>query len=318
MAIKPIFLFSVSRSGSTLVQRIIAAHEGVATVSEPWVLLPIVYQLRSEGVLAEYVHPLLVDAVSDFSAELPQGSDEYWRQARDYVLRLYSKAAGPDARYFLDKSPPYCLVASEIMGVFPAGKFLFLWRNPLSIIASVIETWQHGRWHPTMFRSDLFLGLPRLVAAYEAAPDRCYSARFEDLVLGEPAHWAPLMSHLGLDFDPGSVTRFSGVELNGRMGDPTGVKRYRSLNSETTGKWKGTFGNPLRREWARRYLRFLGRHRLEVMGYSLERLLEDLEAERGGSHSLLRDTASVAVDAAKEPFQWHLRRAGLGGPERAG
>ena len=46
MAIKPIFIFSITRSGSTLLQRVIAAHEGVATVSEPWVLLPYLYTLR--------------------------------------------------------------------------------------------------------------------------------------------------------------------------------------------------------------------------------------------------------------------------------
>jgi hypothetical protein len=53
MAINPIFIFSVSRSGSTLVQRVIAAHNGVATVSEPWILLPYLYTSRSRGVTTE-------------------------------------------------------------------------------------------------------------------------------------------------------------------------------------------------------------------------------------------------------------------------
>jgi hypothetical protein len=159
MAIQPIFIFSVSRSGSTLVQRVIAAHNDVATVSEPWILLPYLYTLRSRGVTAEYEHELMVTAIEDFCRELPAEEEDYRAELRNFVLRLYEKAAGREARYFLDKSPPYCLIAEEIMRLFPSGKFVFLWRNPLSIIASIIETWK--QWHPTMFRSDLFIGLPR-------------------------------------------------------------------------------------------------------------------------------------------------------------
>src|SRR5665213_3086127 len=59
MPVRPIFIFSISRSGSTLLQRVLAAHPEVATVSEPWLLLPFVYSMRTEGVIADYVHPLL-------------------------------------------------------------------------------------------------------------------------------------------------------------------------------------------------------------------------------------------------------------------
>jgi Sulfotransferase family len=82
MSIRPIFLFSISRSGSTLVQRIIAAHDGVATASEPWLLLPHAYTLRPQGIDAEYVHPLLVTAIEDFAQSLPKGGDDYVDELR--------------------------------------------------------------------------------------------------------------------------------------------------------------------------------------------------------------------------------------------
>src|SRR5436190_10218489 len=167
MAIRPIFLFSVSRSGSTLLQRVIAAHDGVATVSEPWLLIPHAYTLRPDGVRAEYIHRLLVSAIGDFVEELPNGLDDYRREIREFAIRLYEKAAGSDARYFVDKSP-YNLVADEIIRLFPDGKFIFLWRNPLSIMASIIETFHEGRWSPTVCRTDMFVGLPRLISAYRS------------------------------------------------------------------------------------------------------------------------------------------------------
>ena len=122
MAIKPIFIFSISGSGSTVVQRIIGAHHGVATVSEPWLLLPHAYTLRHQGVDAEYLHSVMVKAIEDFCEELPGGADDYCSEMREFALRLYEKAAGEKASHFLDKSPPYCLVSEEIMSLFPEGK----------------------------------------------------------------------------------------------------------------------------------------------------------------------------------------------------
>jgi len=312
MGIQPIFLFSISRSGSTLVQRIIGAHQGVATASEPWLLLPHAYTLRPQGVDAEYVHPLLVAAIEDFCDGLPGGRDDYLDEMRGFALRLYEKAAGDGDSYFLDKTPPYCLVAEEIMRLFPEGKFVFLWRNPLSVVASMIETW--GPWHPTFMSSDLFIGLPRLIATYEANRDRVHAARFEDLSGGDEDRWTQLMDYLGIEFDPGALASFAKVELGGRMGDPTGRKRYSALSAEPQQKWKGTLANPLRREWCRRYLRFLGSERLATMGYDLDQIVADLNAQPLSLDSLGPDLWAAAKDVAKEPLRVRTRGRRIGTP----
>jgi hypothetical protein len=310
MALQPIFLFSISRTGSTLIQRIIAAHEGVATTSEPWLLLPHAYTLRPQGVEAEYVHPLMVAAIGDFCEELPGGEDDYIAGLRRFSLDLYEKAAGDGATHFLDKSPPYCLVAEEIMRLFPEAKIVFLWRNTLSILASMIETW--GPWRPTLMSSDLFVGLPRLVTAYEANHERSHGTRFEDLVGGDEVAWRELMGYLEIDFDPAALENFAAVELNGRMGDPTGQRRYSRLSSEPEEKWKATLSNPIRREWCRRYLRFLGTERLATMGYDREQLERQLDSQPADMASFLPDLGQLALDLAKEPIRarTHGRRIG--------
>jgi Sulfotransferase family len=312
MAIQPIFLFSISRSGSTLVQRIIGAHEGVATASEPWLLLPQAYTLRPRGVDAEYVHPLLVTAIEDFCAGLPGGRDDYLDELRGFVLRLYEKAAGDGAAYFLDKTPPYCLVAEEIMRLFPEGKFVFLWRNPLSVVASMIETW--GPWHPTFMTSDLFIGLPRLIATYEANRERVHAARFEDLTGGDEGRWRELMDYLGIEFEPEALANFSKIDLGGRMGDPTGRKRYSTLSAEPLQKWKGTLANPVRREWCRRYLRFLGTARLATMGYEIEQMTDELDSQPASLDSFAADLWRAAKDVAKEPVRVRTRGRRLATP----
>jgi Sulfotransferase family len=313
MAIQPIFIFSVSRSGSTLVQRVVAAHNGVATVSEPWILLPYLYTLRPRGLTGEYQHQKMFMAIEDFCKELPEGVEDYQSEMRSFVLRLYEKAAGEGSRYFLDKSPPYCLVADEIIRLFPEGKFVFLWRNPLSTIASIIEKNQE-KWRPSMFRSDLYIGLPRLIAAYRAHSARACSVRFEDLIDGDTSQWKAMMDYLEIDFEPDALSRFSKIKLNGRTGDRTGVSRYSTLSSEPQQKWKTALSNPLRKEWCRRYLRFLGNERLAVMGYNGEQILQELNSQLTSADCLIPDIGSLVSDIAKEPIRIRMRRDGIGGP----
>jgi Sulfotransferase family len=310
--IRPIFIFALSRSGSTLVQRVIAAHEGVATTSEPWLLLPQVYSLKPGGVLAEYPHRTLVEAIEDFAVELPGGAAEYRREIHDFILRLYRSAAGPEARWFLDKSP-YSGIASEVMELFPEGRFVFLWRNPLAVAASNMATWDQP-WKPTLFRQQLYVGLPRLVAAFREAGGRAHAARFEDLVAGDPATWRALVSYLGIEFDPTALERFPEVRLKGRMGDPTGVRQYTALDTRPTEKWPAAFANPVRREWCRRYLAFLGEDRLRTMGYGRRLLLERLEEAPGDNEELLADLGRMIRDIATEPLRVRTRNAWLGGP----
>lgn len=310
MAVRPIFIFSTSRSGSTLVQRILAAHEGVTTASEPWLLLPHAYARRERGVDAEYYHPLLHTALEDFAAGLPGGEAAYREEVREFALRLYGRAAGNGAQYFIDKSPPYCLISEEIIELFPEAKFLFLWRNPLSVIASMIDTW--GPWRPTFMSSDLFIGLPRLTATFEKQRSRVHAARFEDLSAPDEQAWRALMAYLDIEFDPRALTDFTKVTLNGRMGDPTGRKRYSGLSSEPGRKWRKTLANPLRREWSRRYLRFLGPDRLAAMGYDQARLIEELNDLPTSFESMPPDIWRAVVDVVKEPLRvrTHNRRVG--------
>ena len=314
MAICPIFIFSNPRAGSTLVQRVIAAHDGVATTSEPWLLLPHLYALREEGLVAEYPHRVGVAALREFCEELPDGVDDYRRELHDFVLRIYERAADPDSRYFLDKTPPYYFIADEIMRLFPEGRFVFLWRNPLSVMASTIETWLDGRWHPTAYSDGLFVGMPRLVSSYLANRDAAFAVRYEDLVGGGTVQWEALMRYLGIEFEPAALERFGEVDLAGQMGDRAGRERYTALSTEPTQKWKKTLANPLRRTWARHYLRWLGDERLAVMGYDRAQIMREMDALPLSFRGIGPDLARLGQAIALEPARAFSRRLGVGSP----
>lgn len=291
-AVTPLFLFSLPRSGSTLVQRVLGAHLDVATASEPWLLLPQIYALRTEGVWAEYGHAMAATAAQDFWQHLPGGRADYLAELRAFALRLYGRAAG-GRRYFLDKTPRYHLIAAELFELFPEARFVFLWRQPLSVVASMVDTWARGKWNIHRWAVDLFDGLGNLVEAHRAHAADVHAVRYEDLVAGSNAGWKGLFEFLELDFDPGILSRFHEVRLTGRWGDATGLDR-RDITAESIDKWKGVLATPYRKSWARDYLDWIGPHRLAVMGYDKASLEAELAAVASNPARLPSDLARSA------------------------
>ena len=275
--VTPIFLFSLPRSGSTMTQRLLATHPEVGTASESWVLMPLLYSTRREGTYSEYSHRTAFRAIEDFCSDLPGGTSDYLREIKEFALRLYTRKSKSNARYFVDKTPRYHVLAPDIMRMFPESPIVFLWRNPLAIIASMIETWGKGRWNIYEFDFDLFDGLDGLIAAFRCADGRVCSIRYEDLVGDDSATRERLFRHLGLEYVDSMAARFSNVRLTGRMGDQAGSRKYSALSPESRDKWQEALASPVRKMWCRRYLRWIGRERLKLMGYELDALLRDLE-----------------------------------------
>lgn len=275
-SVKPIFLFSLPRSGSTLLQRILAKHPAIGTASEPWILLPLMSSLNKEGVYAHYDHGATVDAIKDYYQGLDGGKSVIESEIRDFALRLYQQRSAPNASYFLDKTPRYHLIVDQILDTFPDAKFIFLWRNPLSIVSSMLNTWHRDKWYLYFFKVDLYNGLEKLINAYDAHSDRVMAVNYESLLSSPEESCASLCSYLDLPFLQEMIEDFQSVNLQGEMGDPTGVKAYKNISTKPLEKWKKTIKNPLRKRWCASYLNWLGAERLNTMGYDLDSLLEEI------------------------------------------
>ncbi len=306
--ITPIFLFSLPRSGSTLTQRILATHPDVATASEPWILLPFLYMRIRGGIYAEYAHRIAYKAIEDFCAGLPGGPEDFLHEIRELALRLYKARARKGASYFIDKTPRYHVVSREIVKLFPDAKFVFLWRNPLAIISSMIETWGAGHWNIYEFEFDLFDGLEGLVGACRQAGPRAFSVQFEDLVDEKSDAREQMFRELGLTFDAERTGQFSTVQLTGRMGDHSGSGRYVKLSEEPVQSWKHTLGSPIRKMWCRRYLRWIGKERLAVMGYDLDSLVKELDGTPVRISTIPSDILRMAFGLLVRTFEpWIVR-----------
>lgn len=295
-SIRPIFIFSLPRSGSTLLQRILASHEKIETAAEPWVLLPFIYPLKWGGVFAEYSHANAVAAIGDFITSLPNGEKDYLEAVNLAAESLYRKAAGSsDAKYFLDKTPRYALICDEVIKAFPDAKFIFLWRNPLAVIASMIETWGQGKWSLYHYKIDLFQGQIRLLDTFERYANIVLSIKYEDFVVGPRKELDRIGNYLDIEFGGDVLESFPSISFEGKMGDPSGSKLYSQVSNEPLNKWKKTLCNPLRKWWCKHYLLWLGNERLEVMGYNFNDLILELDTIPFSTRFLFSDLFRVPL-----------------------
>ncbi len=292
--LRPVFLFSLPRSGSTLLQRMLGTHSQISTVSEPWILLPYLHSLRQSGTYSEYWHRNMVGAIDDLCDALPNGREDYLHEIRELALRLYAKAAQPGVPYFLDKTPRYNLIVDDVMNLFPDGRFVVLWRNPLAVVASVLETFSGGRWMTHLHKVDLFEGLERLLDAYARRSGEFASVRYEDLVSEPAAEAGRVVAHLGLDWETGVIDDFAQGRLQGRVGDQTGIRQYVQVSQVPLDKWKRTLASPVRKLWCRRYLSWIGGERLALMGYDLDLLRAELDEVPTQLSSLAPDVSQTA------------------------
>ena len=140
-----IFLVSMPRSGSTLLQRIIETSQYIESTSEPWVALPILSLYDQEMVESVYDQEVLNSAREALTKELKAIKEMYENAEKSYLESIYSEILTIiEAPYYLDKTPRYSLIIDKLYQRFPNSKYIILHRNPLCVVNSYCSTWAKG------------------------------------------------------------------------------------------------------------------------------------------------------------------------------
>lgn len=276
-SVTPIFLISLPRSGSTLLQRMLATGEAVAGANEPWFLLPLWAMRQRPAARAAYSHQTAVDAFNDLLNNLPDGDATYRMAVRDFALRIYGELA--DGRpYFLDKTPRYYLMVDFLRQVFPEARFVFLVRNPLSVLASIIQTWYKGYFMWFDHWIDWKQGHACMAEAIKSRREGDLVVHYEDLVRTPQASMETLCAGLDIAFDPSMITDYKAKDWKGSVGDPTGIHRYAGVSDASLDKWTEFFSSRYRRRAAASMLQALNPEDLRVLGYEAGDLLTTLNS----------------------------------------
>jgi hypothetical protein len=286
----PIFIFSLPRAGSTLLQRVLMSHKEIASLAEPWLLLPVLYAQKQYGTLAEYEHASAYSAMNDFKNNLPNKEKDFNEELRKFISSLYKKQCRNGETYFLDKTPRYYLIIPEIAKLFPDAKFIFLFRNPVQVMSSMMETWFNGTFKGMHgINIDLKEGPEKLSEGYQLLKEKAYALQYEQFITSPHKYTAEICSYLNIPFDLDMLNNFSKQDTKGSMGDPTGTKKYKTIETESLKKWTKTFDSKYRITQVKKYINQLDEAHLNTQGYNKIELINSLNSRHPTKNISIKD-----------------------------
>ena len=238
-----VFIFSLPRSGSTLLSTILGNHSSVSCQPEPWLLLRLleVYGDPSPGKIFD--DRLASLAVREFLTEA-----EFVVAARRFALQAYEAVlARTGGSVIVDKTPRYYHILHFIDELFPEARKIWLRRNPLDIASSYKTTWAINA--DSLFGDnlvphsfDFLLGLPSLAAFFESKSPYKYAIRYEDLVAAPEKEVRKLAEFCGLDFEPSMLDicpTARGLQplIKSELGDRK-IRTIKGILHDSVGAWK--------------------------------------------------------------------------------
>jgi hypothetical protein len=291
-----LFLISSPRSGSTLLERMLASHPAIHGRAEPHLIPPLAH-LGYHGRVdkAPYDPFITQEAAQAFVRDLPRGEADYLDALRACTDILYGRMLNASGRkIFLDKTPANALVLPFLAKLYPRARFIVLTRHPAAIFTSYADSFFDGddeianRHNPILDRY-----VPAIAKFLREKPAPHVHVRYEDLV-ADPAVWMRrILDFLGLAFEPGIIEygREGMVPPREGLGDPIGVARHTRPVTESVDKWAEELAaDPRRLAFVRRLLARLDPEDLASWGYPVETIFDPVGKASGAAPPSVRLT----------------------------
>lgn len=246
------------------------------------------YALKDNGISTEYNHVLARTALLDFLQSIGTDPDIYFKKAGNMVEEFYQlacKLAGKT--YFLDKTPRYYFILSELAEAFSDARFLILVRNPLGVLNSVLNTRVEGNWLLlNRYYDDLVTAPQRLVEGKKLFGNNLFWLRYEDLVTHPKEVLRRICDYIGIEFVPDMIFYGDQPQLSGRMGDEKTIEELNKPSPVRMDQWKALGEHNQTRHFGIEYLNALGDPLIEELGYNPEELRSELDKSTGLSRSV--------------------------------
>ena len=209
-----LFIVGLPRSGTTVVERILAAHSQVGALGET----PVFARLYREA-----------------TAAAPSGGVD-WRALGDRYLQE-TAFLSDGARVRLDKMPENLIFAGAIARAFPDAPILVVRRDPMDSLFGAFRLRLSRGW--SRRQEDLaahWRNTHRMLAFWRAElGERLVEVAYEDLVRAPEAEIRNLLERCGLPFEPACLQP---ERTPGSVNTSSSVQIRRPLSTDRIGGWR--------------------------------------------------------------------------------
>jgi tetratricopeptide (TPR) repeat protein len=188
----PIFVVGMPRSGTSLVEQILAAHPDVFGAGEVSYI---------DTIANTLFHLNGSERISDGMALVP--NTEFANAAGQYLHR--ARKVAPEAPHITDKTPLNCINLGLISLLFPKAKFIHCQRDPMD---TCLSNYFQNFGFKHFYANDL-VHLGRFYRSYErimdhwskVLPSPIYSIRYEELIGDQDKYSRELLDFCSIDWD---------------------------------------------------------------------------------------------------------------------
>ncbi len=224
-----VFLLGFPRSGTTLLEQVLASHPDVEALEERETL--------ADAMRAFLAAPEDLDRLALASeADLDQLRTLYWARVRGEGARI-------DAKVFVDKHPLNTLKLPLIAKLFPQAKILLARRDPRDVVLSC-----YRRRFVMSGSAYQLLTLPGAAGYYDAAMQiaermepttgpQTLVVRHEALIAEFDQVVGSVCDFLGLSWND-ALREFADRTRDGGIATPSGAQLARGLSPEGIGQWR--------------------------------------------------------------------------------
>jgi Tfp pilus assembly protein PilF len=224
-----VFLIGFARSGTTLLESVLAAHDGAVTVDEKDLLAAANREYLSDGKGLDRL-------AQAGERELAPLRADYWERASGFVGDVAGKV-------FVDKRPLGAMRLALIAKLFPSAKILFAIRDPRDVVLSCYR--RQFLLNPSMYEFLDLAGAARFYAAVmrlagvarEKFAQPWLDTRHEALVEDFDGETRRILEFLGLAWSA-DVRGFAEKAKELALWTPSSTQVVQGLNSEGVGQWR--------------------------------------------------------------------------------
>jgi hypothetical protein len=237
-----VFLFSLPRSGSTLLSLLLGNHSKVVCPPEPWFLLKISALFNKVNSNCPFDDKLATIGLKEFLSR-----ESFFEAARAFALTAYNKQLNQSQKTILvDKTPRYYHILDFIERLFPKAKKIWLKRNPLDVVLSYKREWNIDLQEilgkkVTYFSFDFALGLFEFEKYFNSPSPFKFELNYESLVKKPMETLAGLCQFLGIENEMDMLNFFQNKDLISKnsssvMGDKKALVAP-TVHSNSVGGW---------------------------------------------------------------------------------
>ena len=229
-AVRHVFLFGFARSGTTLLEQILASHPQISALEER----PTLYDTE-----IKFSHdPGGIERLAHLhGAELDPYREAYWKQVRNFD-------GVPDGKVFIDKFPMNSQHVPLIRKLFPEAKIVFALRDPRDVVLSCFR--RSFLLNVAMYE---FTSIESAATYYDAvmAGAKLYrgrlsldlhTVRYEALIDDFESQTRSLCDFLGLEWTE-ELSRFAETARARSVRTPSASQVVRGLYREGMAQWRG-------------------------------------------------------------------------------